>query len=730
MKKSMSLFAMVMLALGVQANILDLDFSGVDGTEDYDEATFEVTAMDSVDANLNLVEGLNFKLPSNVNGTGGAAYGTSYDLNVFGFGGNTDSLGNYIAGNRYMSITIQADAGYLLNLDGATVSLLGSRNGGGAPDTFYITATTTGTTDTSNQIGASTSLPLTGQANVYDIQATFSGTEWNGLTGAVEIRFYGGGNSITGNIHFSDLSITGGSIVAISDPPPAIAFFSADPSSVFSNATFTLSWDTLFDDTLTLNPGSIDVTGLSSTNLQITVDTAYELIAINTFGSATNDVLVTVITTDPVINSFATSSTNVLFGETVNLSWNVDNTVTLDLNGSDVTGLDSTHVIVTADTLYTLTATSPVGTDSTALTVTVNPIEPTINAFTARPVDIVPGAMATLSWDVAGAESLVIDPGGIVVTGLTSTQLVVNTETTYTLTAANAYGDTNTTATVYILVPGDSTAISINLTNGTENEQLATNTLAGLSSYVYPQWNTVSNDAVTASYAGTVSSLVDSDGVTTACSITWTNSGDYNDFSAFTDANAGIGDAQVAHGYLTDTSVDPLTITVENHGYSEYDVVVYFAANSDGDAPYAPVTVNGTEDQTVGGRTYYSTAPSWEENDSLVFANQTAATMTLVTHRTGDPLERAQIAGIQIVNRAYSPDGPVEDLVIAGPFAGGMELKWTGKDGKTYGVETNSNLIIPSGWTQDGSDHTGNGSMIIITNPIGPDPLFYRVRSK
>ena len=217
MKKSMSLFVIVMLALGVQANILDLDFSGVDGSEAYNEATYEVTAMDSADANLNLVEGLNFKAPSTVNGNGAASYGTSYDLNVRGWGGSA-TLPNVVAGERYMSITIQAASGYQLNLDGANISLLGSRNGGGAPDTFYITATTTGTTTVDNQIGDSTFLALTGSGNVYDINSTFSGAAWDGLTGEVEIRFYGGGQSTTGNIHFSDMSITGGSIVAIPEP--------------------------------------------------------------------------------------------------------------------------------------------------------------------------------------------------------------------------------------------------------------------------------------------------------------------------------------------------------------------------------------------------------------------------------------------------------------------------------------------------------------------------------
>jgi len=207
----------VMLTLGVQANILDFDFSGVDGNVTYDKATFELTAMDSTDANLDLVEGLNFKSPSTVKGNGAAAYGTSNDLNVRGWGGSS-ALNNLIAGERYMSITIKANTGYQLNLDGATVSIDGSRNGSGAPNTFYITATTSGTTTTANQIGSSTSLPLTGASNVYDINAAFSGAEWDGLTDEVEIRIYGGGNSTTGNMHFNDMSITGGSIVAIPEP--------------------------------------------------------------------------------------------------------------------------------------------------------------------------------------------------------------------------------------------------------------------------------------------------------------------------------------------------------------------------------------------------------------------------------------------------------------------------------------------------------------------------------
>ncbi len=269
------------------SNILDLDFSGVDGSENHDEATFELTAMDSADANLNLVEGLNFKAPSTVQSTGGASYDTSYDLNVIGWGGASDLL-NYVKGDRYLSITIQADAGYKLNLDGATISLLGSRNGSGAPDIFYITATTTGTTGTSNQIGGSTSLPLTGPSNVYDIQATFSGAEWNGLTGEVEIRFYGGGNTETGNIHFSDMSITGGSVTPIPPGEISITSFHASPTNLFSGEKTMLSWATFGADSLSIDQGIGEVTGLTSTQVVVLADTTYTLTATNTFGNTTN----------------------------------------------------------------------------------------------------------------------------------------------------------------------------------------------------------------------------------------------------------------------------------------------------------------------------------------------------------------------------------------------------------------------------------------------------------
>jgi len=195
---------------------------------------------------------------------------------------------------------------------------------------------------------------------------------------SVTFKFLLDNTAKNGNIHFNQFQVQGG----VGDPavlPPSILSFSADSTNVFSGEDVTLSWSTDdTEDTLTLNPGGIDVIGLITTNFTVTADTTYELIASNGNGSTTNSVLVTLITTPPVINSYTVSNTNVLSGTPVTLSWDIDDVTALDLNGIDVTGLSSTQVVVSADTTYTLTATNPNGSTNSAVAVTVAEIVDTI----------------------------------------------------------------------------------------------------------------------------------------------------------------------------------------------------------------------------------------------------------------------------------------------------------------------------------------------------------------
>ena len=74
------------------------------------------------------------------------------------------------------------------------------------------------------------------------------------------------------------------------------------------------------------------------------------------------------------------------------------------------------------------------------------------------------------------------------------------------------------------------------------------------------------------------------------------------------------------------------------------------------------------------------------------------------------------------------PADAVTDLVVYAPVSGGtgIVLAWTGENGGTYGVETNSNLVIAD-WQTFMTGIPGNGGTITVTNTMGPDQTFYRV---
>src|SRR5690606_17966830 len=76
-------------------------------------------------------------------------------------------------------------------------------------------------------------------------------------------------------------------IAALAEPPPVprIARFSASPRNrVPAGSTVTLSWETADATTLTLDPGGIDVTGLTSYAVMPSAKTTYTLTAADDSG--------------------------------------------------------------------------------------------------------------------------------------------------------------------------------------------------------------------------------------------------------------------------------------------------------------------------------------------------------------------------------------------------------------------------------------------------------------
>lgn len=196
------------------ATIVDFDFSGVNGTVAHD-ATYQITATSTLDSNLTVVTGVSHLSPSIVSSaTAGGA--TTNDLNLEGFnavGGGADVFADSVARNSYISFVITADAGFALNLDGATISWDVRRNGGGAADVYGIAANSG-----SGLVQVGTDAVLNTSLNT--VTRTLSGAEWDGLTGDVEIFLYGWGNTNPGgNTHISDAVISGAaSVVAVPEP--------------------------------------------------------------------------------------------------------------------------------------------------------------------------------------------------------------------------------------------------------------------------------------------------------------------------------------------------------------------------------------------------------------------------------------------------------------------------------------------------------------------------------
>jgi OmpA family/PKD domain len=172
---------------------------------------------------------------------------------------------------------------------------------------------------------------------------------------------------------------------------------------------------------------------------------AFRLTVRDNFGgqSSAQVYITTVASTAPTIVSFTASPTSITAGQSSTLSWSTTGatTVTISsignvpLNGSD-------PVSPTVTTTYTLTATNANGSVNATATVVVNTPQATLTACYASPATIIAGESATLFYTSQNATSVSISPG-IGSVGLSGTQVVSpTTNTTYTVTANGANGQT------------------------------------------------------------------------------------------------------------------------------------------------------------------------------------------------------------------------------------------------------------------------------------------------
>ncbi len=259
-------------------------------------------------------------------------------------------------------------------------------------------------------------------------------------------------------------------------PPPAapvITSFTTSSDNLVAGDSLTLNWSTSNTSSLSLSPNIGDVSGLSSITLSPAATTDYVL-TVNGPGGYTSSTLRINVSTPspqpppppaaPVINSFTTSSANLISGDSTTLNWSTSNTSSLSLspNIGDVSGLTSFTLSPTSTTDYVLTVNGPGGYTSSTLRINVTtppppPPPPTaapaINSFNASSANLMAGNSTTLTWSTSHATSLSLSPNVGDVSGLSSVSFSPTTTTDYVLTATGPGGYTSSTLRINVSTP-------------------------------------------------------------------------------------------------------------------------------------------------------------------------------------------------------------------------------------------------------------------------------------
>lgn len=231
---------------------------------------------------------------------------------------------------------------------------------------------------------------------------------------------------------------------------PQIVSFTASPEHITKEGqAVILSWKTTGATKVSITPGdeiknpadSGEATVHPSKN-----NTVYQLTATNDAGQVT--ATKTIIIDPPQIASFTASVPSVVQGGPVSLTWSASNFTKLTITASkgdvetgkkevDVTTSSSETVNPLESVEYTLTATNAGGSATKVVKVAVTPMQ--IAFFKADPASISKGEQTMLSWNVAGADSITIQPDvGAVGPGQTSALVKPDKTIEYTLTATGA----------------------------------------------------------------------------------------------------------------------------------------------------------------------------------------------------------------------------------------------------------------------------------------------------
>jgi subtilase family serine protease len=177
----------------------------------------------------------------------------------------------------------------------------------------------------------------------------------------------------------------------------------------------------------------------------------------------------------PAVSSFSAEPSSISPGGSATLKWSVSGatSVSIDNGVGNVALTGERTVTPKTTTIYTLTATNPVGASATATAQVLVPgapvppatgVVPVVDSFTANTNSIPAGSSAILNWNVSNATSVTIDQGVGTVSSVGTVTVSPSTTTNYTLSASNAAGVA--TRTVTITVSAITFTVDLRITTG------------------------------------------------------------------------------------------------------------------------------------------------------------------------------------------------------------------------------------------------------------------------
>jgi hypothetical protein len=360
------------------------------------------------------------------------------------------------------------------DLNGVTVALNGSQTVSPTTSTTYrITAhSSTGATDWGQVlITVSSGAPTAGlTANPVSIASGGSSTLTWTSTNAVSATLNGASVAVNGSQTVSPTSTTTYTFVANSSSGASAtaqatvtvgsagptAGISANPTSIASGASSTLTWTSTNAVSATLNGATVAVNG--SQTVSPTSTTTYTFVAKNSSGTtATALATVTVgSSSGPPAAGLTANPTTIAAGASSTLTWTTTNAVSADLNGTTVALNGSQAVSPTASTTYRITAHSSTGaTDWGQVLITVTAGGPTAG-ITANPTSIASGGSSTLTWTSTNAVSATLNGATVAVNG--SQSVSPTATTTYTFKTTGSSGATATAQATVAVTSGPPTA--------------------------------------------------------------------------------------------------------------------------------------------------------------------------------------------------------------------------------------------------------------------------------